>query len=165
VEQFISVDYNELKLNLGIYSAVILFQKKDKSKRVMLCTRNYNTVKDLFAVKMEGALIGHDKRHTQKTNTLAVIDLAVGEARAVTVNKILGIVWCGILNSANCEDAFAYYNQCSQYIESQENAEKLAREQELAAKLSSLASGDAIDKMSREELEELQQQINALASK
>lgn len=124
-DKYISVDYRDLRGDLSCYSAVILFRKKKGDKRVMICTRNLNTVLSLSGYGMEGLLYGYDKRHTESTNTLAVVDLAINDVRTIPVDRILGIVLVGYLESNNCEQAFAYYSQVEAMIRQEQEQQKL----------------------------------------
>ena len=163
MSEFISVDYNELKTYLGTYTAVVLFQKKDGTKRAMLCTRNPYTIKSLTGVKLSGELAGHDKRHTASTGTLSVIDLSICEARAITVSKILGIVWVGILTDTNCEPAFEYYNQVTEQVYAEESAKREKNRVELSNKLASLQKTLQTGSLSEEEKQKFQKEVNRWA--
>lgn len=131
MDNYISVDYNELKGNLSTCPAVVLFRKKTGQLRTMLCTRDKDIVVRLLGVDVTTQLHGHDKRHTEEKRVLSVIDLVKEEARAIGTDRIIGITY---LPQPYGDDAvnqiYDYYNQVVEYArQCTENEEKRAEQQ------------------------------------
>ena len=82
--------YAELFSKLTYETAVITFLKKDGTVRIMLCTRNINTISILYGFQGQ-ALGGHDNRCNIQNGNLAAFDLILGEARSFNVQRVLNI--------------------------------------------------------------------------
>ena len=86
--------YPEAFSKLTFETAVIAFLKKNGEVRLMLGTRNLNTVSLLYG--FQGAKLGgHDNRCNIKNGNLAVFDLVVGDARSFNIERLLSIDFVG----------------------------------------------------------------------
>lgn len=79
------MDYRELFRNLGYHTAMVKFRKKDGTLRVMLCTRNIDTMELLgSAVRLNG----YDARCSVANGNIAVVDLVIGEPRQFSISRV-----------------------------------------------------------------------------
>lgn len=86
--------YPEAFSRLTFETAVIVFLKKNGEVRLMLGTRNLNTVSLLYG--FQGAKLGgHDNRCNITNGNLAVFDLVVGDARSFNIERLLSIDFVG----------------------------------------------------------------------
>lgn len=110
-DNYVQIGYGELKGNLCTCVAVILFRKKNGEIRAMMCTRDSSEVVKALGVDITVQLHGHDKRNNEANSTLAVIDLVKEEARAISVEKIIGINYMPPFNGdIAINNAYDYYN-------------------------------------------------------
>lgn len=96
--------YPEVFSKLSYETALVTFLKKDGTIRVMLCTRNLDTVNLRFGFQ-GAALGGHDNRCNIKNGNVAVFDLILGEARSFNIDRVVGIYYSGIVNTNEQLDA------------------------------------------------------------
>jgi hypothetical protein len=98
----------------------LTFLKKDGTVRIMLGTRNLNTISILYGFQ-GGILGGHDKRCNINNGNLAVYDLVIGDARSFSIDRLLDIQWAGIVESKEQYDIVfdKYMEYKKNYEESQ----------------------------------------------
>lgn len=117
------MEYGEVYLRLAYEVAEITFIKKNGDFRHMLCTRNLDIVRDYFK---EGGVEGfgyHDRKCNINNGNIAVIDLAIGEARSFNIDRLRDIIWSGPIK--NSDDFDMVY--CS-YLSRQCQIEKLMQD-------------------------------------
>lgn len=79
-------------------TALVAFMKKDGHARLMLCTRNTDTAKVMWADKhLKGLLGGFDHRCNIRNGNIGVIDLAIGDCRSFGIDRVIAIKWLGEL--------------------------------------------------------------------
>ena len=111
--------YNRLNYELG----VITFFKKNGDIRIMLGTRNMNTISIKYGFQGK-ALGGHDNRCNISNGNIAVFDMVIGEARSFSVDRLCGeIHWFGEVTT---EDE--YNKVFEQYIEYKERYEECQKQ-------------------------------------
>lgn len=87
-------DYADVFRRLSFDTAIITFLKKDGTVRIMLATRNLDTV--AIENGYQGNRLGaHDNRCNIKNGNLAVFDLILGDTRAFNISRVLDIIYCG----------------------------------------------------------------------
>ena len=91
--------YTEVYSRLCYETAFVVFLKKDGTIRLMLCTRNLNTVSLQYGFQGK-ALGGHDNRCNISNGNIAVFDLALGEARSFNIDRLVKIEFKGIVSTA-----------------------------------------------------------------
>lgn len=91
-------NYPEVFSKLTYETALVTFLKKDGTIRVMLCTRNLDTVSIKYGFQ-GAALGGHDNRCNIKNGNVAVFDLVLGEARSFNIERVVGIYYSGIITN------------------------------------------------------------------
>ena len=91
--------YPEVYSTLCYETAFVVFLKKDGTIRLMLCTRNLNTVSLQYPFQGK-ALGGHDNRCNISNGNIAVFDLALGEARSFNIDRLVKIEFKGIVSTA-----------------------------------------------------------------
>ena len=91
--------YPEVYSRLCYETAFVVFLKKDGTIRLMLCTRNLNTVALQYGFQGK-ALGGHDNRCNINNGNIAVFDLALGEARSFNIDRLVKIEFKGIVSTA-----------------------------------------------------------------
>lgn len=91
--------YPEVYSRLCYETAFVVFLKKDGTIRLMLCTRNLNTVSLQYGFQGT-ALGGHDNRCNISNGNIAVFDLALGEARSFNIDRLVKIEFKGIVSTA-----------------------------------------------------------------
>lgn len=90
--------YPEVYSKLIYETAFIIFMKKDGNIRLMLGTRNLNTVSLEYG--FQGAsLAGHDNRCNINNGNVAVFDLVLGEARSFSINRLVNIEYHGVVTT------------------------------------------------------------------
>lgn len=89
--------YPEVYSRLNFELAVITFFKKDGQIRIMLGTRNLNTVSLKYGFQGV-ALGGHDKRCNINNGNVAVFDMLLGEARSFNINRVIDIQYAGVVS-------------------------------------------------------------------
>lgn len=103
--------YPEVFSKLTYETAIITFLKKDGSIRVMLGTRNLDTISLKYG--FQGASLGgHDNRCNIKNGNVAVFDLILGESRAFNIERLVDINYIGIITNIGELD-----NKIAEYIE------------------------------------------------
>lgn len=90
--------YPEVYSRLCYETAFVVFLKKDGTIRLMLCTRNLNTVSLQYGFQGK-ALGGHDNRCNISNGNIAVFDLALGEARSFNIDRLVKIEFKGIVST------------------------------------------------------------------
>lgn len=98
--------YPELYNKLTYETAFVVFLKKDGSIRLMMCTRNLNTVALAYGYQGYG-LGGHDSRCNINNGNVAVIDLALGEARSFHIDRIVDVQFMGVVTTKEELDILA----------------------------------------------------------
>ena len=91
--------YPEVYSRLCYETAFVVFLKKHGTIRLMLCTRNLNTVSLQYGFQGK-ALGGHDNRCNISNGNIAVFDLALGEARSFNIDRLVKIEFKGIVSTA-----------------------------------------------------------------
>ena len=90
--------YPEVYSRLNFETAVFSFFKKDGQIRIMLGTRNLTTVGLEYG--FQGAVLGgHDKRCNISNGNIAVYDLAIGDARSFSIDRLIDIQWAGVIGT------------------------------------------------------------------
>lgn len=103
--------YPEVYSRLNFELAVITFFKKDGQIRIMLGTRNLNTVKLKYGFQGV-ALGGHDKRCNINNGNLAVFDMMLGEARSFNISRLIDIQFAGVVSDlASYEKVVEEFNK------------------------------------------------------
>lgn len=92
------MSYAEVFSRLTYETAAIVFLKKDGSVRIMLGTRNLETVRLLYGFQGQ-TLGGHDNRCNIKNGNLAVFDMIVGDARSFNIERLLDIQYAGVITT------------------------------------------------------------------
>lgn len=112
------MNYAEVFSKLTYETAAIVFLKKDGTVRIMLGTRNLNTVNLLYGFQGQ-VLGGHDNRCNIKNGNLAVYDMIVGDARSFNIDRLLDIQYAGVINTKE-----EYDNVLANFIKFKEEYEK-----------------------------------------
>ena len=114
-------EYSRVLNSLSFETAIVTFKKKDNTTRVMICSRNRDTIeKNCGDVIYQ--LIGHDRRCNIKNGNISVIDLAIGEARSFNINNVINIQFLGeIVTEDEYNIALAHYLEI---MKSLDNASK-----------------------------------------
>lgn len=103
--------YPEVFSRLTFETAILVFMKKNGDVRLMLGTRNINTIAIKYGFQ-GSALAGHDNRCSIKNGNVAVFDLILGEARSFHIDRLVSIEFLGeIKDEAALNDAAARYSQ------------------------------------------------------
>lgn len=97
--------YPEVFSRLTFEVAIITFIKKNGEARVMLGTRNLNTVSLKYGF-MGKELGGHDNRCNINNGNIAVVDLVIGEARSFSISRLVDVQWLGVVGSVEELDKF-----------------------------------------------------------
>lgn len=113
--------YAEVYSKLCYEVAIISFLKKDGTVRVMLGTRNLNTVSLKYGFQ-GAALGGHDNRCNINNGNLAVYDMILGEARCFNINRLIDVQWLGVISSE--EQLNNVFEQYAKYKEDYESNSK-----------------------------------------
>lgn len=100
------MNYPEVFSKLTYETAFIVFFKKDGTVRLMLGTRNLNTVALEYGFQGR-ELGGHDNRCNINNGNIAVYDLVLGEARSFSIDRLVNIEYKGIITSKEQLDAVA----------------------------------------------------------
>lgn len=88
------MDYVEAYRGLTYQTATLIFMKKNGDIRVMLGTRNMNTIALRYGFQGK-ELGGHDNRCNIKNGNIAVFDLFLGEARSFHIDRLISVEWHG----------------------------------------------------------------------
>ena len=108
-------------------TAVVVFIKANGKFRVMLATRNMDTVRLLKHndVLAGAQMRGHDNRCNINNGNMSVIDLEIGEGRSFNVDRLIKLHWFGVIDTEekaeNCLEQFKEfskrYNEASMSLE------------------------------------------------
>jgi len=90
--------YPEVFSKLTYETAAITFLKKDGTVRMMLGTRNLNTISLLYGFQGQ-VLGGHDNRCNINNGNIAVYDMIIGDARSFNIQRLLDIQFAGIIST------------------------------------------------------------------
>lgn len=90
--------YPEVYSKLCYETALIVFLKKNGEVRLMLGTRNLNTVALLYGFQ-GNVLGGHDTRCNINNGNVAVYDMIAGDARSFNIDRLLDIQFAGIITT------------------------------------------------------------------
>ena len=90
--------YPEVYSKLCYETASIVFLKKNGEVRLMLGTRNLNTVALLYGFQ-GNVLGGHDTRCNINNGNVAVYDMIAGDARSFNIDRLLDIQFAGIITT------------------------------------------------------------------
>ena len=110
--------YPEIYSKLTFETAAIVFLKKNGEVRIMLGTRNLNTVSLLYGFQGQ-TLGGHDNRCNIKNGNIAVFDMVIGDARSFSVDRLLDIQFAGVINTKE-----EYNKVFNDFMKFKENYEK-----------------------------------------
>lgn len=106
--------YPEVFSKLTYETALVTFLKKDGTIRVMLCTRNLDTISLKYGFQ-GAALGGHDNRCNIKNGNVSVFDLVLGEARSFNIERVVDINYSGIITDnaylEKCIDSFLDFKE------------------------------------------------------
>lgn len=103
-------DYGNTYGRLLSEAAVIIFEKKDGTIRVMLSTRNIDIANLMWPDNnLEYLLAGFDRRCNRSNGNLAVIDVILGDCRSFNINRVIGIKWLGEVTRDTLDAALAEY--------------------------------------------------------
>ena len=106
---------------LILETAIVAFTKANGAVRLMLCTRNLDTVKLMNPESRAGyGLSGFDARCNISNGNIAVVDLAIDECRSFNVERVITLKWLGELTTLDDLD---------KAVEEYEEALKFLREQ------------------------------------
>ena len=92
--------YPEVFSKLTFETAIIVFLKRNGEVRLMLGTRNLNTVSLLYGFQGQ-TLGGHDNRCNINNGNLAVFDMVVGDARSFNIERVLDIQYAGVITTVD----------------------------------------------------------------
>ena len=90
--------YPEVYSKLCYETALIVFLKKNGEVRLMLGTRNLNTVALLYGFQ-GNVLGGHDTRCNINNGNIAVYDMIAGDARSFNIDRLLDIQFAGVITT------------------------------------------------------------------
>lgn len=111
-------NYAEVFSKLTYELAFIVFLKKDGTVRLMLGTRNLNTVSLEYGFQGK-ALGGHDNRCNINNGNVAVFDMVLGEARSFSIDRLVDIQYHGVVSTKEELDRIA-----QKFLEFKEEYEK-----------------------------------------
>ena len=99
------MQYSDVFSRLTYETAILVFMKKNGEIRLMLGTRNLNTVSLRYGFQ-GNVLGGHDNRCNIKNGNIAVYDLLLGDARSFHIDRLVSIEYLGQIDSMEkLEDA------------------------------------------------------------
>lgn len=105
------VNYPEVYSKLCYEVATVIFFKKNGDVRVMLATRNIDTV-SLIHTHKGAELGGHDSKANINNGNVAVIDIILGEARIFNVKRVIDIKYHGMITTREeLEKVIAEFSQ------------------------------------------------------
>lgn len=90
--------YPEIYTRLCYETALVVFLKKNGEVRLMLGTRNLNTVSLLYGFQ-GNTLGGHDNRCNVNNGNVAIFDMIAGDARSFNIDRMLDIQFAGVISS------------------------------------------------------------------
>lgn len=91
-------NYPEVYGKLTYEVATLVFLKKDGTARVMLGTRNIRTAEIEYGF-LGGKLGGRDSKCNINNGNIAVIDLAIGDIRSFSIDRLVSIDYHGIVET------------------------------------------------------------------
>lgn len=99
------MQYSDVFSRLTYETAILVFMKKNGEIRLMLGTRNLNTVSLRYGFQ-GNVLGGHDNRCNINNGNIAVYDLLLGDARSFHIDRLVSIEYLGQIDSMEkLEDA------------------------------------------------------------
>ena len=99
------MQYSDVFSRLTYETAILVFMKKNGEIRLMLGTRNLNTVSLSYGFQ-GNVLGGHDNRCNINNGNIAVYDLLLGDARSFHIDRLVSIEYLGQIDSMEkLEDA------------------------------------------------------------
>lgn len=96
--------YPEVFSKLTYETAIIVFFKRTGEIRIMLGTRNLNTISLIHGFQGQ-ALGGHDNRCNINNGNVAVYDLVLGDARSFNIDRLIDIEFSGIISTKEQYDS------------------------------------------------------------
>lgn len=94
------IEYGRTWGGLLLESALVTFTKSNGHVRLMLCTRNLDSLQLMHPdKKLKGLLDGFDKRCNRSNGNIAVVDLLLGDCRSFNINRVLAVKWLGEIDS------------------------------------------------------------------
>ena len=111
-------NYPEVYSKLLYETSLIVFLKKNGEVRIMLGTRNLNTVNLSFGWQAN-ALNMQDGRCNINNGNIAVIDMIIGEGRSFNIERVLDIQYAGVITTKEQLD-----NVVKQFVAFKEEYEK-----------------------------------------
>lgn len=106
---------------LILETAIVAFTKANGAVRLMLCTRNMDTVKLMNPEsRAEYGLSGFDCRCNISNGNIAVVDLAIDECRSFNVNRVITLKWLGEITTVDDLDkAVLEYEEALKFLRQQ----------------------------------------------
>ena len=101
-------NYPEVYGRLNFEVAIIVFLKKNGDARLMLGTRNMNTIQIDHGFQGK-SLGGHDNRCNINNGNIAVFDLILGDARAFHIERLVSIEFQGVISTQEQLDSLIEY--------------------------------------------------------
>lgn len=109
--------YPEVYSRLNFETAVIIFLKKNGDVRLMLGTRNMNTI-DMDHGFQGKALGGHDNRCNINNGNVAVFDLIIGEARSFNIDRLVSIEFKDVISTREqLDEVIDYFDDFKEQYE------------------------------------------------
>lgn len=90
--------YSDVYNKLNFETAILIFIKKNGSLRIMLATRNSQTIQ-LWGSNSLAMLHGHERRCNIKNNTIAVVDLEIDQARSFNAFYLVDYRSLGVIST------------------------------------------------------------------
>ena len=87
--------FNSLEYKTG----VAVFMKKNGDMRVMLATRNVDTIEKLGIGNMYGKMLSYSNRCNQGNGNIPVMDIILADARTINVDRLLEFEPIGVINT------------------------------------------------------------------
>jgi len=92
----VCLTYPEVYSRLNFETAIIVFMKKNGEARLMLGTRSIPTIRTIYG--LQGNELGYQESRCNINNgNVAVYDLMIGEARCFNINRLVEVIWLGVL--------------------------------------------------------------------
>lgn len=112
--------YADMFSKLTYETAILVFMKKNGDVRLMLGTRNLNTVALKYGFQ-GNVLGGHDNRCNIKNGNVAVYDILLGDARSFHIDRLVASEFLGEVKTMEqleeCAEKFLNFKE--QYEKSQ----------------------------------------------
>jgi len=116
--------YSEVYMRITYELATLIFLKKDGTTRVMLGTRNLDTIRLMHNVTTN-VFNGRDKRAHINNGNIALFDMLVGDIRVFNIDRLVSIYYHGdILKREELEKAM------KEHLAFQSNYENAIRSKE-----------------------------------